>query len=113
MSDNSYIHKLQRARGKAAISTRTILMITLISGMVGAGFYIEFGAFGDAACSAGACESTHSVTSWILAAVMVFAGIIALAAVVGVLFAFIKWTRRGRIDTLSRLLEDNDKDAPK
>jgi|GEM_PF-6804280 len=113
MSDNSYIHKLQRARTKAAVSTRIILMLIVISGLVYAGFYFEFAGFGEETCGAVACENTHSLTSWILAAIMIFASIIAVAAVVGGLFAFFKWTRRNRMDTLSLLLEENKKDAPK
>ena len=105
MTDNPYIKKLQRARGKAFITSRHIIMLIILSGAIYAGFYFEYGQIGDVACE-GECESIHSLWAWVLGFFMIFAAVIAAAAVVGGLVAFFKWSRSGRSGPVEGLMHD-------
>jgi len=107
MSDNQYIKKLQRARKRPHLTLRILLGLILLSGMVAGGFYFEFGGLQDYDCT-GACESTHSLNTWVLGIALLFAAIIAAAAVVGALIATIKWSSGRKNDTLSALLREED-----
>jgi len=111
MSDNQYIKKLQRARGKSLVTTRNIILIIILSGAVYAGFYMEYGTIDDAACE-GTCENLHSLRSWVLGFLMIFATIIAAGALVGALVGFFKWSRKDSGGTLSGLVQGKKDDTP-
>jgi hypothetical protein len=106
MSDNQYIKKQQRARTRSFLTTRNIVSLMVMSVVIYAGFYFEYGTMDDGSCD-GACESLHSLSTWVLAAGMIFASVIAAAAVVGALVAFIKWSRARKDDTLSTLIGED------
>lgn len=105
MSDNQYIKKLQRARKRPYLTLRILLGLIVLSGMIAGGFYFEFGSLQDYDCT-GTCESTHSLSTWVLGIAILFAGIIAAATVVGALVATIKWSSSRKNDTLSALLRE-------
>jgi len=107
MSDNQYIKKQQRARGRALITTRNIILITLLSGAVYAGFYMEYGSINDAACQ-GDCENLHGFWAWVLGFFIMFAVVISAGAAVGALLAFFKWSRRRGGASMADLIQDTD-----
>lgn len=100
MSDSHFIKKRQKARARTFLTVRIILGLVLLSGLIAAGFYLEYGGVGDAACT-GECESQFSLTAWILGFFMIFLGVIAAGALVGGLFAILRWSRGRKDDTLS------------
>jgi len=108
MSDNQYIKKQQRARNKSLITTRHILILVLLSVAIYAGFYFEYGIIDDGTCE-GTCENLHTVRSWVLGFIIMFGVIIAAGALIGGLVSFLKWNRNRKGDTLSTLLDNQEK----
>lgn len=109
MSENTFIKKRQKERARPFLTLRIILGLIFLSGIIWAGFYFEYGSIGNELCD-GDCENLHSLRASVLGFFMIFIGIIAAGAVVGGLFATLKWSRNKRNDTLSSLISEAQKD---
>jgi len=105
MPENLFIQKRKKARNKPFLTSRVIFSLILLSLLIYAGFYFEFGRVGDALCD-GPCESTHSFGVWLAGGGILLASIIGLAFIVGVLVALIRRTQKSN-DTLSTLLAND------
>lgn len=77
---------------------RNIFRIMLVSLLVFAGFIYYVGDPTTALCDGG-CESQQSLTGQVLGFFLMFLGVIAGAAVVGALFAYIRRSRASSIYT--------------
>lgn len=91
MSDNQYIKKRQRQRNRSFITTRSIITLIVISGLIYLGFYSEYGGVNDLGCD-GDCESEYGIGLTIFAFFLMFAAVIGLGALTGIGLA--KWNSR-------------------
>lgn len=106
MSENLFIQKRKKARNKPFLTSRVIFSLILLSLLVCAGFYFEFGRVGDVLCD-GPCESTYSFGIWLAGGGILLISIIGLAFIVGILVALIRRSRKSN-DTLSTLLANEN-----
>ncbi|MFC3050341.1 hypothetical protein [Kordiimonas pumila] len=93
MSENIFIQKRKRARGRSFLTIRFIFSLIFLSFILLVGFYLEFGSIGDSACT-GACESQYSIYTWLLGAGLLLGSIITLAAIVGIIVAALRRVRK-------------------
>jgi hypothetical protein len=110
MSESHFIHKRQRERARKTrgVTTKHILGLVLLSLAAFAAFKLWVGNPVDALCE-GECESVHSLFTWVFAFFLMFGGIIAAGAVVGLLVAGLK---RLRGPGESAFFTDPENDSP-
>ena len=95
MSEHLLIKKRQKRRRSAVLnlSTKNILSLVLLSLAAYGGFRLWVGNPTEALCGDN-CESMYSLLGWVLGFFLLFAAIIAAGAVVGILVALIRRSRR-------------------
>lgn len=93
MPDQLFTKRRQLQRNKPFLTTRLIFSLILLSVLLAAGFYLEFGDMGDSECN-GTCEDIYDISTWTIAGGIILGSIIALAATAGSLIALLKRKRQ-------------------
>ena len=104
MSENPFIQKRQRSRRKATflLGTRNIVGLVVLSLVAYAAFRLWVGNPADTLCD-GECESIYSLFTMVLGFFLMFAGVIAAGAAIGLLVAFIRRRRGAGESAFSRM----------
>ena len=107
MVEHIFVKKRQRRRTGNLLNTKNAIRLVVISLLTLGGFLYFVGDPTTRLCDGG-CESTHSLTSWVLGFVIMFAAIIAVASCIGAIFGFIRWQRSKSTRSFSSLIDENE-----
>lgn len=108
MSENPFIQKRQRSRRKATflLNTRNIIGLVVLSLVAFAAFKLWVGNPNDVLCE-GECESLYSLFTWVLGFFIMFAGVIAAGAALGLIIAFLRGRTRKSESAFMRFQSDD------
>lgn len=114
MADHIFLKKRQKQRRREGrlFTNKNILRLVFVSAVMLGGFLYFIGDPTTAICEDG-CESTYSLGAWILGFFIIFGSVIGVAALFGIVFAMLKWSRSDSDSTFSSLLDTSAEDTEK